>query len=151
MFAIILALFYGAYLYVISGSPAEIVYISSTGFLYHWYLVWSIVLGIVVILFTSLVTLGFTIIGGMTDRKIGTFIGFLCGGAVSFYATIKFIIRRILYTGGAYMLSIALFVKNGAYMWDYVLLGLGAAFIVIAVFTKKHRKASVKFKESKQK
>lgn len=151
MFAIILALFYSAYLYVISGSPAEIAYISATGFLYHWYLVWSIILGIVVILFTAFVTFGFTVMGSVADRKIGTFIGFLCGGAISFYATIRFIIRRILYTGGAYMLSIALFVKNGVYIWDYVLLGLGAAFIAIAVFTKKHRKASVKFKESKQK
>ncbi|MFA4999021.1 MAG: hypothetical protein WC514_03325 [Candidatus Paceibacterota bacterium] len=144
MFAITLSLFYAAFLYVFAGSGMEASYSSATSFLYWWYFFWSIVLGVIVLGINLIVILGLTVEGAEElGGKLGGFLGFAGGGAISIFLSIVFLFRRVLYVGGAYLLNTALILNaNGVYEWENVRLVLGALFLLIAVMTRSRSSSS---------
>lgn len=132
MFGLVIALLYAAFMPLFQSLPMEAVYLSATAFLYHWYLLWAIVLGAFVCTFALVPLVGGTAAGAMKGGVIGAALGFLLGGGASLLIVGVFMFRRLLYLGGSYLLSTAL-VDN---VWNVPRVVIGALLLLVALFAR---------------
>lgn len=141
MFGFILALLYAAWVVIFGDSAPELAYLKSANFLFWWYMVWTIILGAFVGLFALVAMLGGAAAGASEGGKIGAAVGMVLGGGFSGLIVFFFAIRRAMYVGGAYLLSMA--VTHGSpWEWHIPHLLLGGLLLLVAFVTGRRARAS---------
>lgn len=143
MFGLILVLLYVAYQYIVNSLAIEQVFLPATNFLFWWYLLWSIPLGILVLLIAGVLT---TVLGfgghGSIGGWLGGLLGVASGGVVSLFIIVVFLFRRALYVGGAYLLNASLTPSGIGYEWDGTKLIFGGVLLFVALLTRPSSSSS---------
>jgi hypothetical protein len=105
MLGIVIAVIVAAWTVFVGGHTMEAGFVSATGFLWVWYWIWTVIIGI----FTAGMMLVVT--GVMTfaaadaiGSKLGGFLGFAGGGALSVLIVTVIMISRALLLGSSYLL-----------------------------------------------
>lgn len=95
---------------VIFGATVESAFLSASGFLYVWYWIWAILLGLLVTIFfiAPLVaigsSIGFLAPESPAGKLVGLCVGFTSTGTLSLMLVGRFIFRRASLILGAYVL-----------------------------------------------
>lgn len=117
----------------------EVIFLKSTHFLFHWYIVTTIIMGVIMLLI-SLGVLGASAIVGP--------VGFIAGSAATIIGWIIFAFRRALFLIGAYLLSTAVTYGLIGPHWDTAKLAVGGLLLFIALVTRGKGSASASSSKS---
>ena len=101
--AIIIGFIIALWTTVFNGNTAETGFFAAIDFLWVWYWIWSVVLGVIYLL-VSLSIMGAGVSATQGLQKLG---GFAVGAGVSLFIWIQFAIKRGLLLGGVYLLTIS--------------------------------------------
>ena len=105
MLGIVIAVVVAAWTVIIGGHTMEAGFLSATGFLWVWYWIWTVVVGVFVagMMLVATGVMTFAAADAM-GSKIGGFLGFAAGGALSILVATLVMISRVLLLGGTYLL-----------------------------------------------
>ena len=133
----ILALLSAGYMLAFDKLAPVSAYLGATGFLFHWYLVWTIVLGFFVLIFALFLSIGGVVAGAGSGGKLGALLGTILGGGLSSLIVIHFLFRRAAFVLGAYLLHIAVTLgPAGAVSWDIATLVCGGFILFVGFLTR---------------
>jgi hypothetical protein len=105
----------------------DVIFLKSTHFLFHWYIITTIIMGVIMLL-VSLGVLGASAIAGP--------VGFIAGSAATIIGWVIFAFRRALFLIGAYLLSTAVTYGSIGPHWDTAKLAVGGLLLLIALMTR---------------
>lgn len=104
MLGIVIAAVVAAWTTFIGGHSMEAGFLSATGFLWVWYWIWTIVVAFIAAGIMLVATGAMTLAGAESFGKVGGFLGFAAGGALSALVLVLVMISRALLLGGTYLL-----------------------------------------------
>lgn len=104
MLGIVIAVIVAAWATFISGHSMEAGFLSATGFLWVWYCIWTVVIALIAAGIMLVATGVMTFAGAESLGKVGGFLGFAAGGALSALILIMVMVSRALLLGGTYLL-----------------------------------------------
>ncbi len=112
MVGLVLAFVWIAIVIIFSGTRLESAYDDATGFLFHWYAFWNVVVGILVmilsfVLMSTGAASGNRFARSRLDKIVGMLGGAALGTAISGWIFFCFLLKAILYVGGAWLLMTA--------------------------------------------
>lgn len=114
---------------VFQGATFEPVFLKATMFLYNWYVITSIIMGIILLL----VVLGVIGVGSAAGGLSGFLATLIGGGAIGLLVAVLLVIKRGLFIFGAYLLHASLVLKDGIYVWNIGYVVVGALLLLIAI------------------
>jgi hypothetical protein len=106
----------------------DVIFLKSTHFLFHWYIITTTIMGVIMVLITLLGI-------GVASAK-GGILGFFAGSAASVIGWVIFAFRRALFLIGAYLLSTAVTYGSIGPDWDTAKLAVGGLLLLIALMTR---------------
>lgn len=105
MLGIVIAVIVAAWTVFIGGHTMEAGFLSATGFLWVWYWIWTVVIGVFAFGMMLVATGAMTFAAAdAMGSKLGGFLGFAAGGALSILVVTVVMISRALLLGGTYLL-----------------------------------------------
>jgi len=142
MFGVVIAVLIGLFQYIFITKTPEAIWLTSTGFLFWWYIVWSSILAIIVFLVMLVITGATTFAAGSTGYGAGSKLlrvigGFVGGRAFSLLVGVLFFISAGLKIGGIYLLSTAVALTEQGYVWNTTTLIFGALALVVGLIMSK--------------
>lgn len=147
MFGVVIAVLIGLFQYIFVTKAPEAIWLTSTSFLFWWYIVWSSILAINILLVMLRITGDTTFAAGSSGYGAGSKLlrgigGFVGGGALSLLVGVLFFIFAVLKIGGAYLLSTAVTLTEQGYVWDTTTLIFGTLALVIGLIMSKSSSSS---------
>ncbi|MBU1199194.1 MAG: hypothetical protein KKF46_00480 [Nanoarchaeota archaeon] len=133
MFGLIIAAIIAA-INAFGDKASEVIFQNSTNFLFDWYVITTIIIGIIMIIIT--------LVGVGVGTAAGGVLGFIGAGAVSLLGWIIFALKRGLFLSGAYFLTKGLVMTGAEPEWVIKNLILGSIILFIAVITRSKGSSS---------
>jgi len=146
MFGLILALVYGAGVYFL-GKPNTFpeVFLGTTNFLLWWYIITSIILGVIMALVSIGIAGAGTILGASKMGALGGVLGFFGGGALSVLIMVLFAVKVTCSVGGVYLLHNSLTgASTGTPEWDTAKLIFGGILLMLSLVMGASSRSSSK-------
>ncbi|MBI4991703.1 MAG: hypothetical protein HZB99_00605 [Candidatus Harrisonbacteria bacterium] len=155
---ILLAAIYAGFLYLFRTTNWPEIFLTSTNFLFWWYVVTSALIGLVVGLATLMFAVGGAVTGGLVGSEsgggkagavAGALLGLLGGGALSLLMLVSVAVGRLSLIYGTYLLhnSLLLTVSGGA-EWDQTKLMIGGFLLLLGLVMGKGSGSSSSNKNS---
>ena len=144
MIGLVLALLYSGWQYL-TGTPVEVFYPVATNFLFWWYVVMAILVGLFYIGISFLVSLGLMAKGAEAGGVVGGFLGLTVGGgAVTLLLAVSYLLNFGCLIIGAVLLQ-------GGYVegqWDAVRIVFGGFLVLVGILLGQSRSSSSPSKKS---
>ncbi len=137
-----MAILIGLLQYIFVTRAPEAIWLTSTSFLFWWYIAWSSVRVVVIFLVILGIISATTFVAGSTGYGAGSKLlrgigGFVGSGIISLPIGALFFISSGLKIGGAYMLSIAVMLAEQGYEWNTTILVFGTLTLVVGLIMSK--------------
>ncbi len=147
MIGVIIALVMAGWKYFISHQTANVIFLSTTNFLFWWFVITSAIIVAIYLVVALLTIAGMTIGGagvgagaeksGVLGGIFGGIFGLLGGSALSAIALVLILIARGLLIFGVYLAYHSLIMTDGNLEWNVSKLILGIVLFLIGLIMNK--------------